>query len=77
MDSTTWEAWERASVVEARDLRPGDVILAHPESGPFGPWEVREVRGAYMSTSRVDVVSEHHTWFGAEGSQSFRVERAS
>jgi hypothetical protein len=74
---STWEEWESATVVAARDIQAGDTILAHPESGPFGPWEVREVRGAYMSTTRVDIISEHHTWFGAEAEQTFRVERAS
>jgi len=74
---STWGEWESARVVPASELQPGDVILSHPDAGPFGPWEVREVRAAYMSTSRVDVVSEHHTWFGAESDQTFRVERAS
>lgn len=77
MQNTSWEAWEAATVVAARDLRPGDLILSHPEAGPFGPWEVREVRPAYMSMSRVDVIADGNTWFGAGGEQTFRVERVS
>jgi hypothetical protein len=72
----SWEEWNSAQEVAVRDLETGDVILSHPDAGPFGSWEVREVRPAYMSTTRYDVVSEHHTWFGAEAEQTFRVERA-
>ena len=77
MQNTSWEAWESATVVAARDLRPGDQILSHPEAGPFGPWEVQRVeRGTGHTASRYNVVADHNTWYGVEGEQTYRVQRS-
>lgn len=76
--NTTQEAWESALVVPARELQPGDLILAHPEAGPFGPWEVQRVEGGTGHLAdRLNVVADHNTWYGVDGQHTFRVERAS
>lgn len=78
MESTSWEAWESATVVAARDLLAGDLILGHPDAGPFGPWEVQRVEGGTGHLAgRLNVVADHNTWYGIDGSMTYRVERAS
>lgn len=75
MSGICQERYDRAAEVPASELLLWDVVLPIPNNGPWGPWEVREVRGAYMSTTRVDIVNATETWYGVPSDRTYRIER--
>lgn len=78
MQHTTWEAWNAAQEVPVAELQAGDLILSHPEAGPFGPWEVVKVeRGTGHVADRYNVTVDHDVWYGKPADHTYRVsERA-